>query len=367
MKEIRNIIEMYDQTDFSKEKLALAVVVHIEESAYRRVGARMLVSSSGRWIGGISGGCLEGDALKRSQAAIFKNEACQVTYNTLDQDENQIGIGLGCEGKIDVLFVPINPKDPKNPVLLLKQIVKNNTSAIQIQIINASPSSFPLGTTEIIQDELPNLMLGIIGKEQLSHWLETTRLNRRPQIVEFIDKNDHKVKLLLEYIRPETKLVIVGDNYDVTALMTLAFEMGWEIHLVGRKKKMTKDQFRMAANVYEYEHYDQISISEYTAVVLMTHDFDWDSKLLPQILRQKPSYVGMLGPKKRLKKMEEELGIAKMNDIPFFHSPVGLDIGAETPEEIGLSILAEIIAAFRSRKGGHLRFRDTTIHERIHA
>ena len=107
-------------------------------------------------------------------------------------------------------------------------------------------------------------------------------------------------------------------------------------------------------------------IDSYTAIVLMTHDFEWDKKLLPVILRQKPTYLGMLGPKKRLQKMEETLGMRDMQSIPFFHSPVGLDIGAETPEEIGLSILAEIIAVFRSRKGGNLRLRETTIHERIH-
>jgi len=93
LKEIRNIIAKYDATDHSTEKLALASVVNVEESSYRRIGARMLVSSNGQWIGGISGGCLEGDALKRSQKAIFKNESSRVVYDTMDDDKNQIGVG----------------------------------------------------------------------------------------------------------------------------------------------------------------------------------------------------------------------------------------------------------------------------------
>ena len=365
MKEIRKIIQFYDQTDFSKEKLALAVVVHIEESAYRRVGARMLVNSNGNWTGGISGGCLEGDALRRSQAAIYKDEPSKVTYNTLDSDENQIGIGLGCEGKIDVLFVPIEPDDLNNPIENLRTLVTANKAVIQLQIVDSYDDR--IGQTEIVKDEIPAVLLDNVSSEVLLQSISESRLKRRPQIIEIKDSDSNELKVLVEFIRPETRLVIIGDNYDVTALMSLATEMGWEIHLVGRKKKMTKEQFGYAKSIYEYEHYEALKIDEYTAVILMTHDFEWDKKLLPIILRQKPTYAGMLGPKKRLVKMEEELGIANLSAIPFFHSPVGLDIGAETPEEIALSILAEIIAVFREREGGNLRLRQGTIHERNHA
>ena len=115
MKEIRNIIQRYESAA-TNEQLALASVVHVEESSYRRIGARMLVSSNGEWIGGISGGCLEGDALKRSQKAIFSNRPSTVVYDTMDDDRNQIGVGLGCNGRIEVLFTPIDPEDPDNEI-----------------------------------------------------------------------------------------------------------------------------------------------------------------------------------------------------------------------------------------------------------
>ena len=134
MKEIRQIIARYESTDFSQEKIAIASVVSVEESSYRRIGARMLVSSNGQWIGGISGGCLEGDALRRSQKAIYNNVPSQVVYDTMDDDANQIGVGLGCNGRLEVLFTPIDPSDQNNPIETLKKIKEKNAPSILITL-----------------------------------------------------------------------------------------------------------------------------------------------------------------------------------------------------------------------------------------
>ena len=103
-------------------------------------------------------------------------------------------------------------------------------------------------------------------------------------------------------------MVIIGDNYDVNSFVGIAVEMGWEIHVVGRKKKMSKSIFSSAKAVYEYEEYQNVPIDEYTAVVLMSHDYNHDKELLPYILDQNLSYIGMLGPRKRLLKMEGDIG-----------------------------------------------------------
>src|ERR1700726_3614252 len=103
MKEIMAIINAYDKIDKEQTGAALATVVRVEGSSYRRTGARMLVMDNGVWIGGISGGCLEGDALKRARLAISKLEPSLITYDTTEEDAYQIGVGLGCNGIIDVL------------------------------------------------------------------------------------------------------------------------------------------------------------------------------------------------------------------------------------------------------------------------
>ena len=112
MKEIKAIIKAYEEADKTTTGLALATVVRVEGSSYRRTGARMLVMDNGVWGGGISGGCLEGDALKRSRAAIQNAKPTLITYDTTDDDPYQIGVGLGCNGVIDVLFTPLDLNDP---------------------------------------------------------------------------------------------------------------------------------------------------------------------------------------------------------------------------------------------------------------
>lgn len=365
MKEIRNIIATFDNANHTKEKLAIASVVNVEESSYRRIGARMLVSSNGQWVGGISGGCLEGDALKRSQQAIFKNESSRVVYDTMEDDENQIGVGLGCNGKLEVLFTPINPSDPNNPIEQLRKAVNFNRPAIQLKVIEVETTSSLLGAIQLTEEDMADLNFCDLDPDILFKAINETRIKRRPQIITSQNKKGETLKVLVEYIRPETKLVIVGDNYDVNTFVGIAHELGWEIHLVGRKKKMSKHIYSKAHQVYEYEEYSTIPMDEFTAVVLMSHDYNWDKTLLPGILKQAPPYVGMLGPRKRMVKMQEELGYDDLSHISFFHSPVGLDIGAESPEEIALSIAAEIVAVFRGRKGEPLKFREGPIHERL--
>ena len=117
----------------------------MEASSYRRIGARMLVSSNGNWVGGISGGCLEGDALRRSQQAIMRGRASLVVYDTMDDDANEIGIGLGCNGRIEVLFIPIDPSNSENPIELLRRIEHKKNNSIQLSIISTPEGSVALG------------------------------------------------------------------------------------------------------------------------------------------------------------------------------------------------------------------------------
>lgn len=365
MKEIRHIISKYQLTDHSNEKLALATVVNIEESAYRRIGARMLVSSNGTWIGGISGGCLEGDALRRSQKAIYNNSPSTVTYNTMDDDANQIGVGLGCNGKIEVLFTPIDPKDPNNLIELLKKIVELNQATIMLQVIEADDKKHE-GQAKLIQHSTEDYGFCGIDSEVLVQSVEQVRFKRRPQIISLSNESgEDQHKLLIEYLRPELRLVIVGDNYDVMALVGIVRELGWEIHIVGREKKLSKSLYEVSKGIYEYEAFDEVPIDEFTAVVLMTHDYNWDKKMLPLIMEREPPYIGILGPKKRMHKIESDLPIMLADQLEQVHGPVGLDIGAETPEEIAISIVAEIIATFRNREGTSLKLRKEAIHERL--
>lgn len=363
MKEIRKIIDEYDSIDFSQESAAIASVVNVEESSYRRIGARMLVRSNGIWIGGISGGCLEGDALKRSQKAIFKNKPSRVVYDTMDDDKNQIGVGLGCNGRIEVLFTPIDKLDPNNPIEQLRKIVERNSPSTILKIVE-SPDEDQLGTSQLLDNNSNKIEFCNLDQSALSNLVITANTKRRPLLDILKTSEGMELKVLVEYIKPETRLVIVGDNYDVNAFIGIANELGWEIHVVGKAKKLSKYAFGLAKKVYDYSEAENIDIHDYTAVVLMSHDYNWDKKMLPIFMTKSPRYIGMLGPKKRMQKMQKEIADLDLENLVNFHSPVGLDIGAESPEEIALSIASEIVATFRDRKGTALKHRAGTIHER---
>ena len=141
MKEIQDIIKAYDQMDFESTNVAMATVVHVDGSSYRRAGARMLVQDNGNWTGGISGGCLEGDALKKANFAMARKKADVVRYDTTQDDGKQIGVGLGCNGIIDVLLHPVDPEDPKNPVEVLRSCSEERKVNIVLTIISCTDSA----------------------------------------------------------------------------------------------------------------------------------------------------------------------------------------------------------------------------------
>ena len=363
MKEIKQIIQLYDLLKSSSIDMALASIVYTEESSYRRVGARMLVSAHGEWTGGISGGCLEGDALHKSQAAIHNKVSSIVRYDTTDDDENQIGIGLGCNGVIDVLFTPIDIKDENNEIEQLKAIVDKRSPSILIKIIH-SDNMHHVGQSRIISDEDEDINFVNIPDSLLQENVRTLSLRKKSSIIEYQEGDNSKGRFLIEYIQPQTHIVIVGDNYDAIALSAVASEMGWLITVIGRIRKMSKQLTSHATYIYEYEEWDKVTIDAYTAVVLMTHDYARDVAILPKILNTKPVYLGILGPKKRFIKLSDDIGICHHNTSHTIHAPIGLDIGADNPEEIAISIIAEILAVQRERKGESLRNRHTPIHKR---
>src|SRR5215469_5067067 len=150
MKEIRTIVSAWQSIDFQTTRAALATVVQVEGSSYRRAGARMLVLDNGTYLGGISGGCLEGDALRRAQKGIALRRPSVITYDTTQDDDYQIGVGLGCQGIIDVLFTPLEPDDPGCPMQILAGLMDIREPAIVVTVTGTShpgsagsPSSDP--------------------------------------------------------------------------------------------------------------------------------------------------------------------------------------------------------------------------------
>src|SRR5689334_7832155 len=137
MKDFKAIVKEYKKIDFSKHQAALATVVNVRGSSYRSPGARMLITDDGRWVGSISGGCLEGDALRKARLVMQSNVASTVTYDTREESNQNLGIGLGCNGVIDVLIEPIAFGSTQNVIETFRKI-KDTNSPVAIATIFAS-------------------------------------------------------------------------------------------------------------------------------------------------------------------------------------------------------------------------------------
>lgn len=152
MKELKDIIRAYDEAEREGKQTALATVVHLEGSAYRRPGARMLVTEDGKLTGAISGGCLEGDALRKAQLVMVQKKPMLVTYDTTDEDDAKLGVGLGCNGIISILIEPVNIEDKNNPVAFLKTIVAKRQSAVLVTLFSLDKKTVQPGTCLLLTE-----------------------------------------------------------------------------------------------------------------------------------------------------------------------------------------------------------------------
>jgi len=324
----------------------------------------MLVTEDGEITGAISGGCLEGDALRKAQLAMFQQQNKLEIYDTTDDEDNRLGVQLGCNGIVYILFEPIKNEDVNNPVSLLKMVAFNRKDAVLATIFNEDKFAPQQGTCFFINDE------------QVLTFRDATSIKAQAKkILEHkisVVKEDNGHSILYQFVPPCIQIVIVGAGNDAQPLADMASLLGWNIVVVdGRPSYANRQRFPKAKNIWvvkALEFLKAVTIDEHTAVILMTHNYNYDVSVLEQVIQVSCNYVGMLGPKKKLDRMLLELtqkGI-KIEDetIHRIYGPVGLDIGAETSEEIAISIVAEIKAVFTKRNGASLRERNTGIHER---
>lgn len=370
MKEIKSILIAYDRLDHAHQRAALATVVRVEGSSYRRTGARMLVVDDGTWVGGISGGCLEGDALKRARLAIARSKPSLVTYDTTEDDAHQIGVGLGCNGIIDVLLTPVLPNDPRSPISVLQQVVADRRQTnVLLTVIKLEGDLNGFGMGNIIRYADRESLRGLGGEalvERLEESIQWVVGNSKSAALSFVLEDGRELEIFAEFLPPELHVIIMGHQYDVFPLAKVIKEAGWRATIVANPQKIHREVAALVGVVVAPDEFSPKIIDNYSAVILMSHDFKTDKSSLPLVLNA--PYIGLLGPRVRAERIFAELreeGIAISPEVEDrIFAPVGLDIGAITPEEIALSMVAEIRAVFSQREGGMLRERSSTIHER---
>ena len=364
MKELNDIIRAYENAAATNKQMALVTVVRVEGSSYRRPGARMLVTEDGEITGAISGGCLEGDALKKARLAMHQGRNKLEVYDTTDEADARLGVQLGCNGTVYILFEPLSTDDQGNPVHLLKQVAAKRTASVLLTVFNESRVAVQRGTRYLIGDghpqnngEIPVLEEGFRALEAGSS--RTASLGQDT--------------VLAQYIPPTPRLLIAGAGNDAQPLVEMASLLGWETVVIdGRPDYATRLRFPGAGEIVVTRpdaYVKTLGKDPRTALVLMTHHYEYDREALREAAATGCQYIGLLGPRMKLHRMLEDLKDGGMVDTDSLEkrvfSPVGLDIGAETAEEIALAILAEIQAVFSSREGLPLKNRTSAIHNRI--
>ncbi len=372
MKEILNIIKAFDEAQQQQLQTALVTLVHVEGSSYRRPGARMLVREDGQLTGAISGGCLEGDALRKALLAMAQKKPMLVTYDTNDEDDASIGMGLGCNGIIQVLIEPINAAETFNPVKFLKSIISKRQKAVLITLFSLHDKKAAQPGTCLLYNEDEFIASNTMDlKNILLNDAKSALLQKQSVFKNYIFEN-HQITAFIEMICPAVSLIILGAGNDVLPLVEMAGIIGWQTTVIdGRPAYAKAERFGSTCQVLVSKPgnvLSHIAIDEQTIFVLMTHNYNYDIAMLGTLLSRNLVYIGMLGARKKKQQMLEELqqkGMHFTNEqLSVLHSPIGLDIGAETPEEIALSIIAEIKAVLSGRQTLSLKNNTTAIHNR---
>ncbi len=362
MKELADIVHAFEQMAQEKQRMALATVVHVEGSSYRRPGARMLVSEDGKYIGAISGGCLEGDALRKAALAIAQGKKKLVVYDTTDEDDAKLGVQLGCNGIVRILFEPLNFDHP----------------------------DFIMGLKAMLQLRHPQVLITGFSRNRDEHWgtllhnqiadIESSLVKEAAQRVlagkkseyVIVDTGGAQQEVFVEYLMPAVSLIIVGAGNDTIPLEAMARLIGWSTTIVdGRPTHANAQRFPTASRILVGKPegvIPQLTLDDRTAIVLMTHNYNYDLAFLRTMHAYYFNYIGLLGPSAKRDRLLQELkeqGVEFSDEqIKHIYGPTGLALGAETSAEIALSVCAEIMAVMESRLPVHLRDQLTPIHSK---
>jgi len=368
--EITDVLTAIGSLSASGQRMALATIVAVRGSTYRRPGARLLVPEEGAPIGNISGGCLEGDVADMARLVMEEGRARLAGWDLTADDDAVWGLGLGCNGAIEVFIEPAD-RAAEAARALRTALEEERPISLVTVIESTEPEAIVPGARLIVMPD--GAVEGSLGRSDVdaeaiaaARELLTTERSEIRTLAEGI-------RAFVEILDPPLRLVICGAGHDAVPLVRAASLLGWNVTVVDdRPAFLNRERFPEAhgfASVDDpSEVADAVTVDARTFVVVMTHNFLRDKAYLRGLLTTDARYVAMLGPAARtqrlLMELEEEGTPITDEGRSRIHGPAGLDLGAEGPEEIAQAIIGEIVAVRRGRDGGFLKERPTPIHDR---
>jgi len=368
--EITDVLDAIESLHARGERMALATIVAVRGSTYRRPGARLLVPDEGAPIGNLSGGCLEGDVADMARLVMREGTARLASWDLTADDDAVWGLGLGCNGAIEVF---IEPADRATEVVGALRAALEEERPISLVTVVASddPDRVAHGGRLVVHAD--GRVDGSLGDPDLDREAVAAARDQLAAERSEVRTLTSGVRAFVEVLEPPVRLLVCGAGHDAVPLVRAAAGLGWNPIVVDdREAFLTYERFPGAAGFVRLDDPETIAkeapVDERTCIVVMTHNFLRDKAYLRGLATTPVAYLGMLGPGARTQRLLMELedeGVELTEEVrERMHGPAGLDLGAEGPEEIAQAILAEIVAVRRGREGGFLRRRPGPIHDR---
>lgn len=346
----------------------LATVVDVKGSAYRRPGAKMLLSPDGG-AGSITAGCLEDEVRELADDVLAAGRPRVETWD-LTGDDDVWGLGVGCNGVITVLLEPLT--ESYWPAV----DARRSRRPVGIATVVRTDAGVDAAIGDRTQyDPREGFTTGGLPESVLSEVAAAAERLVEEGAAETVTAatSDGNVDVFIEGIQPPPELVVFGSGHDVTPVVELAKLVDFHVTVASfRGGKADERRFPRADNVVSTSPSDVASLLAWdkdTYAVVMSHNFVDDRLALEQLLDTAVPYVGLMGPRKRFEEMREDLEAEGWTltegDRDRIYTPVGLSLGGDTPYQIAYSIVAELLAVAHDRTPQHLTHREGPIHDRV--
>ena len=357
--ETERILDVLLQVAVEGRAAALARVVHVEGSAYRRPGAKLLVAEGGTTLGGVSGGCLEEDVRLVGLEVANAREPRLRHYDTEESEGRAWGLGLGCGGKVEVFIQPVSPSEAHG----LWAAVRDRLRADAAFAVGTVIAGLGAGRSLVVEEDgSPAGGTADAGPDEELAAFARQALRARASESRTVGER----RLFAEVFLPPPRLLICGAGDDAIPLAACAATVGFRVLVADhRSAYLTPERFPETMSLFlkrPEEGVPDSFIGEDAFAVVKAHSFRLDREWVRALLQTRALYIGVLGPRARTEKILAELGPAGASGHERVYGPVGLDLGAEGPEQVALSIVAELMAVRSGREARSLREKEAAVH-----
>ncbi|HUX72610.1 MAG TPA: XdhC family protein [Steroidobacteraceae bacterium] len=328
--------------------LVMATVLGTAGSTYRKAGARILIDADGAASGLLSGGCLEADLRERAAQALAKNRPQRATFDARDSDDPVWGLGMGCEGSMEIWLQPALP--PVYPgVAYLQRCLQTESVGVMATVVGGAAGEAELGvhgTRGMAPADALEALLAECAARPPAQGAELRRLSFRGR----------DLQVFVAEVGLPASLLLCGGGADAIPVQTFAAALGWRVTVYDHRPAFAcAERFVHAVRVIcarPEELALRLDTLRFDAAVVMSHHLAADAAYLRILASKPPPYIGLLGPAARRQRLFVEAGEPLQRIAARIHGPVGLDIGAASPQAIALAIVAHIQAVLAGRPGG---------------